>query len=126
MKYFNYIFICGYRAYLNKDSDPRFGALILVIGFLLGFFSVLLASSKLIYGTNGFIDFFADRILLFLGILALGGFLLYQYYSEIRINKIMEDFNKKSIAVRKLWGWITVFSILIPYTLTVVLAKLAS
>jgi len=121
MKYFDYIFISGYRAYRKKETMPRSGGISLMLALLGGYFILIGAVSKKIWGMNPFLDYLRKYPVSIYIVAGLVLFLLNYYYSTDRTQHLDEEFENLPIGTRKLWGWITVLSIIIPYTVGVCL-----
>jgi len=120
LKYLSNVFISGYRAYLNRNNDPKFAAIILILVCIGGYFGLTLGISKKIWGRDKVINFLPGTYVIIL-ISGLIIFLLYLYFSDKRISDLLERFEQKPLWERRLWGWVTVFSILVPYTTTAIL-----
>jgi hypothetical protein len=116
MKYFDYIFISGYRAYQKKESAPRGSGVYLVLALLVGYFFLFAAVSKRIWGITPYLDFLGHHPMLIIVVGVILIFLINYYYSSTRTQKLNDEFENLSLSTRKLWGWITVLSIIIPYS----------
>jgi len=115
MWYFNNIFVCGYRAYLNKNTDPRFSEMLLVVACMGGYFGLVLGITKKVLGRDKALSLFQINFYVLIVMIFLLMFLTYKYYTVERINFLIQKYEQKSPLIRKTWGWITVLSIIIPY-----------
>lgn len=113
---FDNIFISTYRAYKRKNDSPRVSEMIFVYICIAGFISLIVESFHKLWGidirTRGAF-LLRNPILLVLLALAIM-FLLYQYYSEQRIEKLLVRFEQKTHLERNLWGWISVMTLILP------------
>ena len=50
-------------------------------------------------------------------------YLIYQRYSEQKINKLNEKFEIKTLFVRRLWGWVAALTFLVPMILFALLVN---
>ena len=119
MKYFDYIFISGYRAYQKKESAPRGSGVYLMLALLVGYFFLFAAISKKIWGLTPYLKSIGNHpgLIIVVGVIII--FLLNYYYSTARTQKLNEEFENLPVNTRKLWGWIRVLSIIIPYSVGV-------
>jgi hypothetical protein len=120
MKFFDYIFISGYRAYKRYDrrrSDPRFHAVILVFCCINSLWALLFEILDRLLGNKHIKNFILNHPILILTIACLLVVALYQYYSGKRIADLTEKFEKQSKVSRILWGWIAALTFLLPMIL---------
>jgi hypothetical protein len=117
MIYFNYIFISGYRAYLGRNTSPKFTAVSLVVSCTVGLFVFISFYIETLCNNDSFLHFFVKRPYLLLGLFALFFWALYNYYSENRIDNLMLRFDNKSYFERVVWGVVAVISLIVPWIL---------
>ena len=120
MKFFDYIFISGYRAYKRYDSrrsDPRFHAVILVFCCINSLWALLFEISDRLFGNKSVKNFVLGHPILILIIASLLIYVLMKYYSGKRIADLTAKFEQQSRTLRILWGWIAALTFLLPMIL---------
>ncbi|HVZ97851.1 MAG TPA: hypothetical protein VG847_13305 [Chitinophagaceae bacterium] len=111
MKFINYIFISWFRVYCKyekkKWSDPQFHAVCATFICIVSLCAVPIGVLSQMADLKSILPNWGRPI----AVLIAGGvlFLMSRYYSEGRIKKINEEYEKQSVLMRRLWVWISVF-----------------
>jgi Kef-type K+ transport system membrane component KefB len=118
MKLYNNIFASSYRCYnkFYEDARSRFRAALIVSVHLSGFIFLL----SIIVNKKFAIDFSSkNNSNIFRIIYCVAIFFIYalvvKYYSKDRVENILFDFKKHTSEIRKVWGFITVISLILEY-----------
>jgi len=111
MKFFNNLYASSYRIYQEYNDGGRFSSICVVaiaLGTLILLVLVLVEKAfgvSLLVRINGvYYNFLGLTVIIGLAI----------YYSKKRTTLIVEEFEKKSIQERKLWGVVTILSVVLP------------
>ena len=114
VKYFNNIFGASFSYYSNPKLNvfPRFGATMIVMLCQIMLLYLLFAVLKKITPYNIFM-LFTNRIY-FLIVLVLWGMLNVRYYSKVRTQRIIKEYEEKSNKEKKIWSAVTIISIIAP------------
>ena len=119
MEFYNNLFALAYRFY-NRFYEPnrsRFRTVMIIGLHALGSFFILIAAIK-----KGFaIDFtMIDNTSFYLLVLAIFflvcSFFL-KYYSKDRIKQVVLKFEEKNIFKKRLWGYVTIVSLVLEYVI---------
>jgi formate-dependent nitrite reductase membrane component NrfD len=125
MNFFDCIYICGYRAY--RDYDPRWlnyaprGRATALLTFCIMSLSILfmLIVNK-IHNLHA-MAFIQENINAFMWVSIVGLFVLQyfigKYYSQERIERLIEKFETKYLVERQIWGWVAGLTIVVPFIL---------
>jgi hypothetical protein len=114
---FNKIFITGYRAYLQRNDDPRFVAvgLVCMCGISQFFLIILMLNKYSSLNIQPILDFVTGYSLLVVLITIVIIFLFSKYYSIKRIEILNDRFEKLPKLVRQFWGFMTVIVFIRPW-----------
>jgi hypothetical protein len=117
-RFYNNIFAAAYRSYDRYDtnSTPRFRAGSFLFMFIFGTFSLFVLLIRNITGLNlsapDIKPICIASIVLFW---ILSFVLVRKYYTIKRVEDILEEFNNKSRAERRLWGFLSVILFIVKW-----------
>jgi hypothetical protein len=118
MTYFGNIFISSYRVYkrTEKHRSPRFTSTVLLSicfdGILFMMIAILLRLSNT---PNSSISFLGNYPFITIVVAFLQMFLIYNYFSEKRIEALNASFEQKKLFERRMWGYAVVISLILPW-----------
>lgn len=113
MRFFNNIFSSSYKYYAKfKNEVPLGSAVCVVCVSQITLALLLVACIGKIIGRNLFL--FLPHKLYYLPVFILWLFFLFKYYSPIRAEKMVAEFNKKNKASRRMWAVLSVISFIGP------------
>ena len=125
MVFYNNLFAATYRFYKKfyETDRSRFRTVLLLWVHVMGTFFVLVAGVKKLFSLD-FARFHNTISYLFiLAILFLVCPIFLRYYSNNKIEQIILKFEEKKIPEKKLWGYITVVSLVLEYVIVALLLR---
>lgn len=119
MKFYNNVFAVSYKYYERINKYPRIGAAAVVFLHMFLLFILLIAVTEAIinyhmlfnYGKYSLIEISLAVILLILMIP------FWKYYSQERADIIIDKFDKKTSLEKRMWGYITLLSLILEVTI---------
>lgn len=120
MIFYNNIFASTYRYYTFSKGDnasrARFGAAIMVEMQLICLFFFLVAFIRNIFQIHATSSWANYKIIFYILCLVLFRYIL-KYYSESKTKSIIQNFESFPIGRRRLWGFITISTIILEVAL---------
>jgi hypothetical protein len=122
MKLYNNLFASSYRFYSRFKDESPLGTSICIIWIcqMILFFLVFAILKKIIH-FNPFL--LLPNKFYFLPVFFLWLYLLTRYYSKVKVQLILQGFEKKSHNERKIWGLITIVCFIAPLIVITFLLK---
>jgi hypothetical protein len=122
MSFYNNIFASSFRFYNKFYEIPIsiFRAILIVVMHQIGFLLIILTTIKKVINFD-FIGY--NHLVTFLLLVLLFSlvFLNKNYYNKDKIKSIIINYDRNNTFLKRTWGFITIFTLLIEYIITAIL-----